>query len=202
MFLAQPIEPELSAAYADWIRDVNELQGETEPIVLPPGFPIRSVAGALLDPPYASTSIEDYLRSLSLYRSLELNFATVIANLVRSNIPLADLSKLLKVVRITVEFPDGSTLDFGVSFSIDAVSGNAEMELESVGNARLENGQPAPTGPMGFAGRTFYDRNGSLAEWVLWAQHFNLVVSGANKGTVMRCEISDNVIRCEVIKKP
>ncbi len=195
------VEAELKAAYEAFIEAREQLEGE-DFIVLPPDFPVRSVGGAFLDPGNASTRIEDYLRELSLFAQMELELATTLAHLISGNVPFANLSSLIRAIRITVKFPDGSTLDYTVAFSVDAVTGEAQLEIEVFGNGRLENGQPAPTGTLGFNGATFYDRNGSLREWIMWARHLGLIVNGPANGTTMTCQIIEDVIVCKVVKKP
>lgn len=199
--IAQDPEPEIVDAWASWVTFRDTTQDESGPIQLPPGFPIRSVGGALLDPDFTSTHVEDFLRELNAFRQTELVLGTLISYLVRNNVPWVDLKSLLRTIKVTIVFPDGSSLDYSIAFSLDAISGEAIAELEPAGNARMANGQPAPTGRGGFDGFSVRDDNGSLQEWILWAQHLGLVVSGASNGTTMTCAWSGDAIYCKVTKK-
>lgn len=196
------VEPELAQAFAAWVAGLAAFDEVDAHIVLPGDFPIRSVAGALLDPGQATTAIESYLRELEMVEQVTLSLSAMLTHALRNAIPHVDFEKLVEVMRLTIEFPDGSTMDFEVSFSIDVMSENGQMELDSIGNARMEDGRAAPTTAYGFNGMTIRDRNGSLGEWILLARSLGLVVSGSSNGTHMRCEIADNVIHCTVIKKP
>lgn len=198
--IEQAVEPAVSEAWEEWAAFREDLSGDGGRFELGGDFPIRSVAGALLDPGHASTAIEDYLAGLSNFRQLELSLGALLSQLIRSNIPMADLQSLLKTLKITVVFPDGSTLDYALSFSIDVINGEARAELDATGNARLPNGQPAPTAGASFDGMRFDDRNGSLREWILLARQLGLVVSGPNDGTSMTCTVSGDTIHCRVTK--
>jgi hypothetical protein len=194
------VESGLQNAYGAYL-DAGAEATEEGVVEVPGDFPIRSVAGALYAPVYTSSLLEDYFAELSFATTLELELTTILANLIRSNVPFADLKSIVRAIKITVRFPDGSTQDYEIGFSVNAVTGNAEMELQVYGNPRLENGHPAPTSSLAFNGLTLADNNGSLAEWILWARHLGLIVSGT-KGTAMTCSIKGDVIYCKMVKKP
>jgi len=200
--IPQAVEQELASAWQGYVAGREGLEGQSGAYQLPADFPLHSVAGALYDPEFANTSIEDFLLSLDLFQQLNMDVSTLLIQVVRASIPMLDLKDLLKTIRITVRFPDGSTQDYSISVSIDAVTAQARTEVEPAGNARMANGLPAPSSRLGFNGVTVYDRNGSLREWVLWAEHLGLVVSGGRSGTYMHCEISGDEISCTVVKKP
>lgn len=187
----------LRAAFEDYVMDREDVEDQTV-VELPGHFPIRSVAGALVDPAYSSTLIEDYLVQMDQFRRLEASTATLLTYLIRDSIPFVDIGGMLKKITINVTFPDGSSQDYEIYFSTDAISGEARLELEPHGNARMPNGQPVPESPYSFAGKTFWDRNGSLREWIQWASMNGLAVSGGLLGTKMRCSISGSEIRCTV----
>ena len=171
-------------------------------LVLPPGFPVRSVGGALNDPNWSSTHIEDYLFELGTARQSELVLSILITHLVRANIPATDLSGLLTTLVITVVFPDGSQMDYAIHYNQNVLKGEAKMELTADGNARMPDGSPAPTSGGSFAGLTIHDHNGSLQEWILWARSLGLIVSGPGNGTTMTCKVVGNEIHCTVVKRP
>lgn len=198
--MPQFVEPDLASAWRAYVASREGVEGQPGSYQLPPDFPIHSVAGALYDPEYTNTSIEDYLLSLNLFEQMNMDIGTLVIQVLRSNIPFVDLKDLLKTIKITVTFPDGTSQDYAVSVSIDAVTAQARTEVEPVGNARMPDGRPAPTSRLGFNGVTVYDRNGSLREWVLWAQQLGLFVSGGKSGVYMRCEIDGDEIRCTVVK--
>lgn len=194
-------EYRLRKAYREYIRSSDSLLEEGR-IQLPADFPVKSVAGALLDPGYASTSIEDFLLQQSVYRQLENNLSTLIARVLKAKIPGIDLQLLVDELILTVEFPDGSTMDFVASVSFNTLSGEAKMELNSYGNARLENGKPAPTSLLGFRSLVLNDYHGSLFEWINYARSFGITIGGLPGGgtnTSMECLVAGSVIKCTVV---
>lgn len=184
-----------------YVESVGELL-EAGRIQLPGDFPVRSVAGALLDPAYSTTHIEDYLRQLSEYQQLAKNLSTLTLRLLQAKIPLLDVQLLVDDIILTVEFPDGSTQDYVAQISVNSLNLDAHMEVEPYGNARLEDGSPAPTSSLGFSGRTFNDNGGSLFEWMQYARSLGISIGSGGSGgrTTMTCTVSDSVIICYVVR--
>lgn len=181
-------------------RDYHEAHGAAESpgvITLPGDFEVRSVAGAFLDPPYSTTAIEDYLRTLSEFIQLRNTASTLLAKLLQVNVGVVDVGNLVQNIVFNVEFPDGSNQDYQLSFSLNPVSGHARLELAPHGNAHAADGRPAPTSAAAFRDRIFRDRDGSLLEWIFWARHLGIPVKGRN-GASMICYVVDDEIVCHV----
>jgi hypothetical protein len=195
------VERQLSTAYRNMINSADSLLEEGR-IVLPPDFPIRSVGGALLDPRYNTTLIEDYLQQMSLANQLENNLSTFLLRLLRLKIPGLTGNLLIDDIILTFEFPDGSTLDFALKATVNSLSGEARMEAEVHGNARLADGTPAPTSSLGFRNQSFNDDDGSLSEWIEYARSMGIPVYNGNWGggrARMECKVSGSRVVCRII---
>ncbi len=189
----------------DWARYVDALDnlgnlGANGTIPLPPDFPVRSVAGVLVDPAFATTAIEDFLLTLPEQHQLAINFNTLISRALDLKLPLVDLRSIIEETTLTFEFPDGSTMDFSIHFSADQNTLVARTELTPAGNARMADGSPAPTSAINFRGRIINDNGGSLIEWIALARSFNIAISGRSTGrdTKMECFVEGTHIRCIV----
>lgn len=198
-----PIETDVKSAFEKFSTVYQEID-PNETIVLPPDFPISSVAGALIDPGAATVRIVDHIRSLDAYARLEMNLTSLVLSLMKRNIPFFNLSDFLKFTKIIIEFPDGSKLEFELFFSSNAVNATANVELRIVGNARMPDGSPAPTTRYGFRNFSHQDTNHSVMDWVMWAQRNGITVTGAGGDlpTRMECEIIGSEIICRAVAKP
>lgn len=199
--MEKPVEPALDSAYRGYVESVRDIAGNGV-YRLPADFPVRSVAGALLDPVFSTTSIEDYLSELLFVQQAELHLSTIITRLVRTGISLLDATAVIDKVTLLIEFPDGTTQEYALKYSINGVSLEAQAEVTPIGNPRMANGRPAPTSRLAFDGHRFRDNGGSIREWAEWARMNGVSVSGGYSGTVMVCEISGDEIRCTVKKQP
>jgi hypothetical protein len=187
------IETDVKSAFNKLVTTQNGiLQGGT--IVLPPTFPIRSVAGAMLEPGSTATRVSDYLGTQPGYKELELSVSALLLSWVKRNIPFVNLSDVVKITKIVVEFADGSTMEYEIYFSVNAVTGAANMEVKPAGNARLDNGTPAPTGALGFNGFSANNAGGALHEWLMWAAFNGVKTVGT--GTYVTCSITSGAIIC------
>ena len=194
-------EPSLKS---DWVQYLDALDnlgnlGASGAIPLPADFPVRSVAGVLVDPAFATTAIEDYLLTLSEQHQLALTLNTLVSKALDLKLPVVDLRTIIKETTLTFEFPDGSTMDFSVHFSADQNTLVARTELTPVGNARMADGSPAPTSAINFRGRVINDHGGSLIEWIALARTFNIGISG--QGTKMECYVDGSRIHCIVTRR-
>ena len=189
-------EGTLKRAYEDYLEAVAGM-GFNGTIVLPPDFPVRSVAGALVDPVFTSTAIENYLMTLTEQQQLELTLAALASKVLDLNLPLVDLRSIIQAVTLRVEFPDGSWQDYTVDYSMNQGELRARTELSPHGNATAADGLPAPTSALGFRNRRFHDRGGSLIEWIALARLHGVRIGGGS-GTTMECWIDGNEIYCVV----
>jgi hypothetical protein len=193
------VENTIRRGFEDFLEARAVIRAESE-LELPEDFPVRSVAGSLLDPARTTTYIEDWIDTLDTWSRYQLTFDNLVAQLAGRNIPFVDVRKLLDNLLVTIVFPDGSRQDFYVDFSVNALSFEVGAELESRGNARLANGDPAPTSASSFIGEEFEDEGGSLNEWAEWARALGAVIIGSpGNGTKMSCTISGNNIHCRVV---
>lgn len=196
------IEGDVKNAFRDF-ADVQRGLGAEERIDLPADFPVRSVAGAMLDPNTTRMLIMDFLRQEQSYEQLSTQLTSLLAALLKRNIPFFNLSDIVKLTKIIVEFADGSSLEYEISYSINALSGAVEIELKIIGNARLSDGSPAPVSGFGF--RNFHTTNvgQSVYEWVNWARQNGVLVTDftGGRGTRMSCSISGSVIHCTVTRE-
>jgi hypothetical protein len=192
-------EQAVRTAFKEFREASANLQSD-EVVNLPPNFPIRSVAGYLVDPARGSTFIEDHIANLSAWSQRDVTFMNLAAQLTGRNIPVLDIGHLLDRLTITIVFPDGSSHDFFVDANVNAFSFSLRAELESRGNARMANGEPAPTAASSFIGGEFEDQGGSLNEWAEWARSLGAAIIGdPATGTTMTCSVEGNVIRCRVV---
>ncbi len=196
------VEPDIKNSFAAVVGD--QIQGEGSVIVLPPDFPVRSSAGSLLDPNFASGSIVNHLRSLSFWQLTEINVNALIAAAITKNIPFADFSGVIKGIVITIRFPDGSTQDFEVTYQINALTNKATIDLGPTGTATTPEGTPVPTNPIYFAGTSYSDTGGSIGEWIAWARLNGVQITGPGGGNPasMTCYVEGSVVYCKVIQKP
>jgi hypothetical protein len=184
-----------------WSNYLESVGGVVHPGVvnLPDDFPMQSVAGALQDPEFTTTAIENHLLSLRTFELLLRNTSAFLSRGLQLNLGLVDLSDIIEAITIEVEFPDGSTMEYTVAFSINQGTGLARLELTPYGNALAADGQPAPTSALGFRNRSFQDRNGSLTEWIALARSHGIPIHGSgSSGTVMECRVEGNKIVCRV----
>ncbi len=189
-------ESQLKRAYADYLDAVAGL-GFDGVVVLPGDFPVRSVAGALMDPDFASTAIENYLMTLTEQQQLELTLAALASKVLDLNLPIVDLRSIIKAVTLRVEFPDGSSQDYTVDYSMNQGELRSRTELTPHGNAMAADGLPAPTSALGFRNRRFHDNGGSLIEWIALAWSFGVRIGGSS-GTTMECVVDGHTIYCVV----
>ncbi len=184
-----------------WSSYLESVRGVEHPGVvhLPDDFPMQSVAGALQDPQFTTTAIENHLLGVSTFEQLNRNASSLISRGLQLNLGLVDLSDIIEAITIEVEFPDGSTMEYTVAFSINQGTGISRLELSPYGNALAADGRPVPTNALGFRNRTFQDHNGSLYEWMSLARSLGLVVhQGGSNGTVMECTVEGRDIVCRV----
>lgn len=184
-----------------WESYLESVRGVEHPGIatLPDDFPIQSVAGALVDPDFSTTAIEDFLLTVDTIAQLNRTASSLLGRALQLNFGVVDMAKILEAITIEVEFPDGSTMDYTVTFSMNQGTGLSRLELTPYGNARGADGLPAPTSALGFRNRTFQDHNGSLAEWMALARRHGLVVyQGSSNGTTMECTVQDHEIVCRV----
>ncbi len=193
--IKQKTEKAVRNRFAAYV-EASRVARETETIVLPPDFPVRSVAGALGDVGHSTTEIEDYLLSVGPLQMMYDITGSFLGKLIQLNLGLVDIEDIVQAIVYRIEFPDGSWQDYEVSFSLNPHTGKSRMELKPHGNAHTADGRAAPTSALGFRGRTFHDNEGSLFEWIAWARQLGLVVRGS--GSWMRCTVQGNQIICEV----
>ncbi|MEM1410812.1 MAG: hypothetical protein AAGH19_00535 [Pseudomonadota bacterium] len=189
----------LETRYRHYLKSVAGLRdaGMGGTIVLPPDFPVRSVAGVLVDPAYATTFLENHLLSLPEHDQAALTLTSLMFRATKLKLPMVDLQDIIASVTLNFEFPDGSSMDFSIEFTVNQLTGRARTELTPEGNAMAEDGRPAPTSALGFRNREFRDNNGSLAEWIALARLFDISISD-NSGTKMTCWVKGNEIFCTV----
>jgi len=197
-----PVESDVKSAFSKFVTVQNAFE-EEESILLPPDFPIRSVAGAMLDPGAATVRITDFVRNQPAFKDLSLTVTALVTAILKKNIPFLNISDYLKVTKLIVEFADGSTMEFDVFFSNNVLSGQAVLELKIIGNARMEDGSPAPTSSFGFRNFLYDDTGNAINEWVLWASSRGVPVydQAFGGGTSMTCTVEGTVISCIVHKK-
>ena len=193
-----PVETPLKNDWVEYLHAVENLvdPGFSGTIALPPDFPVRSVAGALIDPDSSTTAIEDFLLTLPEHHQLALTLNTLTSRALDLKLPLVDLRSVIRETTLTFEFPDGSTMDYSVDFTADQISLAARTELTPEGNARTADGSAAPRSAVAFRGRRFEDNGGSLIEWVSLARSYGIRVSG--RGTSMECYVDNLDIHCVV----
>lgn len=192
------VDPALKTLWGNYLES---LRGVQHPgiVTLPDEFPMQSVAGALMDPEFSTTAIEDYLLTVSSYQQLNRTASSFLSKALQLNLGLVDMADILEAITIEVEFPDGSTMDYTVTFSMNQGTGLSRLELAPYGNARGADGLPAPTSALGFRNRSFEDHNGSLGEWMALARRHGLVVyQGSSNGTTMECTVEGHKIVCRV----
>lgn len=186
----------------DWRSWLEAVEALTEPgtIPLPVDFPVRSVAGVILDPAHATTSIEDFLMNLSGHEQAILSLNTLVGRLTRLKLPIVDLRDIVRTITLRFEFPDGSTMDFSVEFSLNQISLRARTELTPEGNARLADGSAAPSSAIAFRNLEFEDNGGSLIEWIELARSYDVTIrnNGSGLPTTMQCWIESSDIHCIV----
>ena len=198
-----PIETDVKSAFNKYVATLNGLE-ENPTIPLPPDFPVRSVAGAMLDQGATTVRIVDFLRGTDAYQQLQINLTAFLTSLLKRNVPFLNLSDFLKVTKLIIEFPDGSTADYELYFSNNAANATAALELKYLGNARLENGSPAPTTRYGFNGFAMDNRSQSLWEWIMWANYHGIPIGSTSVGasSYMSCTVQGSTIHCTLVKKP
>lgn len=180
-----PAEDELDRAWRDVVRSWKE--ADESLVVLPPEFPIRSAAGALLDPGSAETAIEDHLSGFSL-RGLRVRTLTLFGSMFNYSIPV--FSGLVGDLRIIIEFPDGSSIEAVVQMdNMITADGRYEptLEITLFDDGRLPDGAPVPGYAPAFDGLDINDHHGSLWDWILWAREHGITVTGPGGQKVPLC---------------
>jgi len=198
---ARKVRPDkvLQARWEDYI-EAREDVIEYGTINLPQDSEIRSVAGALADPEFASTTIEQYLAEYNHMARLLHTANNVLTRFFQIDLGVIDLKEVVPYVTVKVEFPDGSTMDMEVNFSFNPGNSNLRLELRPAGNAIDSQGRAVPTQALGLRGRTYRDNNGSLQEWMFYARQIGAQVGGARSGSgaTMECRVSGSTVYCEV----
>jgi len=189
---------QLRSAWRNFIDARDDLMS-ADPVILPPDFEIRSVAGAIVGGDGATTAIEQYLRSLSQAAQLADMAQALFSRLLNLRVPVIDMQGLIGTTVMTVEFPDGSQGDYRIEMSLNVQTGRSRIELEPHGNALDSQGRAVPTSALGFRNRTYRDNGGSLFEWISLARLYGINVGGG-QGTVMVCYVSGKTIYCRVKK--
>jgi len=197
-----PVEPELKSKYGEYVTELS-LAGNTE-IILPPGFPVGSSAHSLMDPPFSETSIEQHISSLSFWSVFLLKAQAIVNSAATKNIPFLDIAHILTSTKVTVQYPDGSTQEFTLEISIKIDSNGipvTEFEIQSSNEATAPNGGAVPTAPISFDGFEVSNGGGSIQDWIDWATHNNIPVTGAGgqgcTATGMTCGTNNNgILRC------
>ncbi len=182
-------DPTLQKRYEDLVSAVNDV-ADMGTIYLPGDFEIRSAGGALLDPAFSTTAIEDYMNSVNQWIAMHQASMNIVSRLTQLNFGIIDLKDIIKTLTVKVEFPDGSDVSYQIEFSINPGSSNLRVELETFGNAHGPDGRALPTNALGLRGRTFTNHNGSLAEWMAYARALGALVRGTyngQQGGVMTC---------------
>ncbi|MDX1380856.1 MAG: hypothetical protein R3233_07030 [Xanthomonadales bacterium] len=196
------VEADLQAAWSDAARAWKEADDSL--IVLPPEFPIRSAAAVVLGPTSAETAIERRLAETS-WGGLRVRILSLLGTMVDHSIPY--FSDLVTGVRITIQFPDGSTVEAVIRLEtmIDSDGGlEPTFEIVEFDDPMLDEDTPVPDRPIQFVGLTFYDDGGSLYDWMDLARRTGITVTGPsgaalpNCPTKMSCSIANNEIRCVV----
>lgn len=197
-----PVEPDLQDAWVDVSRAWQEADDAT--IVLPPEFPIRTVAGVLAGPNSSETAIEDHLAGAS-WAGFRVRLLTFFGTMFNHSIPV--FSQLVGNLRITIEFADGTTIEAVVQIDTQLTSdGGFEPSFEIVkfDDPRMADGEPVPDRAIQFVGLTFYGEVPELWDWIDWARDRGVTVTGLSGGalpncpTKMSCSIANSEIRCTV----
>ena len=194
------VDSQLKAAWSSYLHSVRGVE-HPGVVHLPDEFPMGSVAGALQDPSFTTTAIENHLLTLPNFQQLNNTAASLVSRALRLDLGIIDMKDILDAITIEVEFPDGSSMDYQIKFSMNQGTGLSRLEVEPYDNAMGPDGLPAPTSAIGFRNRTFEDRNGSLIEWIGLARSFGVRIIGPGSGgtgTVMECRVSGNDVVCTV----
>ena len=196
-------DPKLASAWRSYVqseRSVSRL-GEIE---LPDDFPVRSVAGVLVDPNYASGEVQEFLAQMSALGKLWAHGNNVIMRLLHTvELPLVDIQTLFAGLTLAIVFPDGSSMNFELTYYQDAITGKLISNLVPVErSARTADGRPVPRSAYAFSGRTLYGDQAAMLEWMELARRAGLVVrQGKGPGaTRMVCDPPvDGHIYCRVV---
>lgn len=194
------VDTKLKQAWSSYVQSVRAVE-HPGIVHLPDEFPMQSVAGALQDPAFTSTALENYLRTLPSFQQLNNAAGSLISRALSLDLGVIDLKDVLDAITIEVEFPDGSTMDYTAKFSMNQGTGLSRLELSPYDNAMGPDGLPAPTSALGFRNRTFEDHHGSLTEWISLARSFGIPIFGRSSGgagTVMDCRVSGSQVVCTV----
>lgn len=184
-----PVESGIKTRYTNFANHLNDTSDDA--FVLPPTHPIRSAAGAILDPNYATPLIEAFIGAQGSIQAMTIEITAVVETLLEKNVPFADISKLTTNPKIDVQFPDGSIQEYEVQFSPKIKpDGSVEMEIELVptGQATDQMGVPIPTRPVNFNNFSANNAFGSLSDWIDWAQHNGVPVYGLPAGSKPSCQ--------------
>lgn len=197
------VPQDLRSAFSDYVDSREDLQ-DMGPLVLPTNFEVRSIAGVLLDPNHATTAIETWFSEQDEVEVFINQLTALMSKLVTLQIPMTANALVDRVV-LTIEFPDGSSMDFTMETSMNTRNSKLGVELVPSGNARTADGRAAPNHAISYRGRTFFDHDGSLLEWIALARDAGIPIvraGGSGSGTIMRCVVQDNHVICRVIHKP
>ncbi len=187
------IEQGIKDTYRTFITQT--IQAEQDTIIMPPDFPIRSSAGALLDPSFTYGTVSNYLGDLQ--GGWKLSLKQLFIRLIAVNVPNVDFGAFVpSSFKLVIEFPDGSTMTFKIQFSYNLLTNEVEVDPIALDlTATDQDGASIPRRPSNFAGRTFDNRAGGLNDWVDWARLRGLTVvgSGGNSGSgTMSCFVKSN----------
>lgn len=160
------VDPGLKNAWETYSDEAANIPGEID---LPDWFPVRSVAGALQQPAFTASEINDWIAS-SPIQEFKLSFEPLVAAWLSANIPWADFSSALDAVVVTFRFSDGSEITFEVTRVQQGGNDRIILRKFGDGDPRDPNGEPIPQSPLGLRNFT-YDRPGNheaTREWIEW----------------------------------
>lgn len=187
------VELDINDNYRVFINDI--LYAEDRTIILPPDFPIHSSAGALLSPPSTYQYMRGYLGDLP--GGWILSAKQLLVKMLALNMPYLDFGALMPTsFTLTVQFPDGSQMDFKIEFSYNLLRDDLEVDPTALSlTATDQDGNPIPVSQSDFAGRSFNNNGGGLQDWVSWAGSRGISVSGSggsSGGSTMTCVVKSN----------
>ncbi|KAA9133442.1 hypothetical protein F3N42_03575 [Marinihelvus fidelis] len=197
------VEPKIRDPFHNFIESVNDILGER--LVLPDTFDVRSVAGALYDPAYTTTLLESHMYQLESPQASVSWYSELLGNLLDRGIPYVDVTGVTKEFTMTVEFPDGSYMDFEFTYEMNHVNNDLSIEIEPAGNARLANGDPAPTSDSSFREQRFDDDYGALFEWQRWANALDVEMRhrrALGNYSYMVCKVDQYRVVCTLYRAP
>lgn len=169
------VEQDVKDAWSSYIQGVNAAAGKH--LVLPPDFPQRSSAGALMWPGAANQHILDYMLDLPFWQDLNMKANTYVSAAVAKSIPVIDLK--FDAYYIVVQFPDGSTQQYKITHMINIVDGYPYTHVSPIDNtATDQNGNSIPIHAGQLAGERFDNLAGSISEWIEYIRFLNVTING------------------------